>query len=118
MKMDVAQMRGAAGQASGLLKALANRHRLMIVCRLIEGERSVGELAELLGLRQSTISQHLSLLRKDGVVADRRDGQTIWYSIASEPARQVVEVLYGAFCVAARSARDRAGGGRRPPARR
>ena len=70
-------MNVAAEQASELLKSLANRHRLLIVCQLIEGERSVGELAEFLGIRDSTVSQHLALLRKDGVVATRRDGQTI-----------------------------------------
>lgn len=88
----------AAEQASELLKSLANRHRLLIVCQLIEGERSVGELAEFLGIRDSTVSQHLALLRKDGVVAARRDGQTIWYSIASAPARQVLETLYRFYC--------------------
>ncbi len=88
----------AAERASDLLKSLANRHRLLIVCQLIEGERSVGELAEFLGIRDSTVSQHLALLRKDGVVAARRDGQTIWYSIASAPARQVLETLYRFYC--------------------
>ena len=80
--------------ASDLLKALANRHRLLILCQLIEKERSVGELAEFLGIRDSTVSQHLALLRQDGLVAARRDGQTIWYSIGSAPARAVLETLY------------------------
>ncbi len=88
----------AAERASGLLKSLANRHRLLIVCQLIEGEHSVGELAEFLGIRDSTVSQHLTLLRKDGIVATRRDGQTIWYSISSVPAREVIETLYKAYC--------------------
>jgi len=94
-------MRAAAGEASGLLKALANRHRLLIVCQLIEKERSVGELANYLGLRDSTVSQHLALLRHDGIVTGRRDGQTIWYSIGSDPARDVVQTLYRAFCAPA-----------------
>jgi DNA-binding transcriptional ArsR family regulator len=111
-------MRASADQASGLLKALSNRHRLLIVCQLVEGEHSVGELAESLGLRHSTVSQHLALLRKDGVVADRRDAQTIWYAIASQPARQVVAVLYHAFCGPAAGLRDRSGGRMKPPARR
>jgi DNA-binding transcriptional ArsR family regulator len=93
-------MGGAADAASDLLKALANRHRLMIVCQLIDGERSVGELADLLGIRQSTVSQHLALLRKDGLVATRRDGQTIHYRIGSAPARAVLETLYDCFCAA------------------
>jgi DNA-binding transcriptional ArsR family regulator len=88
----------AAERAAELLKSLANRHRLLIVCQLIEGERSVGELAEFLGIRDSTVSQHLALLRKDGVVTARRDGQTIWYSISSAPARQVLEALYRVYC--------------------
>ena len=92
-------MEAAADRASELLKALANRHRLLIVCQLIDRERSVGDLAELLGIRDSTVSQHLSLLRRDGLVAARRDGQTIWYSISSDPAREVVKTLYGFFAV-------------------
>lgn len=91
-------MNAAAEQASELLKSLANRHRLMIVCQLIEQERSVGDLAEFLSLRDSTVSQHLALLRKDGLVTARRDGQTVWYSISSAPARQVLETLYRLFC--------------------
>ncbi|MBH5388651.1 helix-turn-helix transcriptional regulator [Bradyrhizobium sp. CNPSo 4019] len=106
MKMNVEVMERAADQASELLKALANRHRLLIICQLIDGERSVGELAEFLSLRDSTVSQHLALLRKDGLVSARREAQTIFYSIASEPAREVLKTLYQAFC-APRSARTR-----------
>ena len=91
-------MLSAAEQASDLLKSLANRHRLLIVCQLIDGERSVGGLAGFLGIRDSTVSQHLALLRKDGLVATRRDGQTIWYSISSPPARAVLETLYRVYC--------------------
>jgi ArsR family transcriptional regulator, virulence genes transcriptional regulator len=98
MKIDSEIMEAAADQASGLLKALANRHRLLIICQLIDGERAVGELAEFLDLRDSTVSQHLALLRKDGLVAARRDGQTIYYSIASDPAREVLKTLYHIYC--------------------
>jgi len=98
MKVDVATMESAADRASELLKALANRHRLMIICQLIDGERSVGDLASVLGIRDSTVSQHLALLRKDGLVATRRDGQTIRYSISSTPARKVLETLYQVYC--------------------
>ena len=98
MKMNIDDMQSAADDATGLLKALSNRHRLMIVCQLVERERSVGELAVALGIRDSTVSQHLALLRKDGLVAPRRDGQTIWYSISSFPARAVLEALYGVYC--------------------
>ncbi|MDA9533583.1 ArsR family transcriptional regulator [Bradyrhizobium sp. CCBAU 25338] len=106
MKMNVEVMERAADQASELLKALANRHRLLIICQLIDGERSVGELAEFLNLRDSTVSQHLALLRKDGLVSARREAQTIFYSIASEPAREVLKTLYQAFC-APRSSRTK-----------
>lgn len=88
----------AADEACDLLKALANRHRLMIVCQLTEKERSVGELAALLKIRDSTVSQHLALLRKDGIVTARRDGQTIWYSIGSASARELVRTLYRVYC--------------------
>jgi len=91
-------MLAAADEASALLKALANRHRLLIVCQLSEKERSVGELAALLNVRDSTVSQHLALLRRDGLVAARRDGQTIWYSIGSAPARELVSTLYRVYC--------------------
>jgi DNA-binding transcriptional ArsR family regulator len=98
MKLDSKAMERAADQASDLLKALSNRHRLLIICQLIDGERPVGELAELLKLRDSTVSQHLALLRKDGLVSARRDAQTIFYSIASEPAREILKTLYRAYC--------------------
>jgi DNA-binding transcriptional ArsR family regulator len=98
MKIDIDVMEIAADQASELLKALSNRHRLLIVCQLIDGERSVGDLAGFLGLRDSTVSQHLALLRKDGLVSARRDAQTIYYSIASDPAREVLKTLYQAYC--------------------
>lgn len=100
MNINSNEMIAAAGSASDLLKSLANQHRLLIVCQLIDGERSVGELAEFLGIRDTTVSQHLALLRKDGIVTTRREGQTIWYSILSQPARQVLETLYRVYCPA------------------
>lgn len=111
MQIDLDQMMAAADQASELLKSLGNRHRLLILCQLTEGERSVGDLAAFLDLRDSTVSQHLSLLRKDGLVQARRDGQTIWYSIVSAPARQVLATLFEIFCKSAASCGPR---GRRP----
>ena len=98
MKLKADHMKSAAASASELLKALSNPHRLMIICQLIERERSVGELAGLLKLRDSTVSQHLALLRRDGLVEPRRDAQTIWYSIASEPARELLMTLYRVYC--------------------
>jgi ArsR family transcriptional regulator, virulence genes transcriptional regulator len=101
MKIQMADMLMAADEASGLLKALANRHRLIIVCQLTENERSVGELAAFLNIRDSTVSQHLALLRRDGLVKARRDGQTIWYSIGSRQARELVRTLYRVYCAPA-----------------
>ncbi len=101
MKIKTEEMLTAADEACDLLKALANRHRLMIVCQLTENERSVGELATQLKIRDSTVSQHLALLRKDGLVRARRDGQTIWYSIGSTPARELIRTLYRVYCAPA-----------------
>ena len=98
MKIDPSEMNSAAGAASDLLKAMANPHRLMILCQLVDAEHSVGDLAAFLGIRDSTVSQHLAILRRDGLVDARRDGQTVWYSIASAPARELVEVLYRSYC--------------------
>jgi len=98
MNIDSMVMHAAAGQASELLKSLANPHRLMILCQLLEGERSVGELAAFLDLRSSTVSQHLALLRRDGLVTARREAQTIFYGIASLPARRILETLFELFC--------------------
>ncbi|OJU23991.1 MAG: transcriptional regulator [Alphaproteobacteria bacterium 64-6] len=98
MKIQIERMQDAADRACELLKAMANRHRLLILCQLVQGERSVGELAEFLGIRDSAVSQHLTLLRKDGLVSARRDGQTIWYSIASAEARALLSTLYDVFC--------------------
>ena len=103
MKIQIEDLLTAADEASALLKALSNRHRLVIICQLIEQERSVGELAELLRIRDSTVSQHLALLRKDGLVTARRDGQTIWYAIGSKPARELVRTLYRTYCGPART---------------
>lgn len=91
-------MRVAAAEASAFLKSLGNPHRLMILCALAAGEKSVGELTAFLGIRDSTVSQHLALLRRDGIVAARRQGQVIWYRVESEPARRVMAVLYESFC--------------------
>lgn len=98
MKIDAEAMKIGADMASELLKSLSNRYRLLILCRLSDGEHSVGQLAEFLGIRDSTVSQHLALLRREKIIAARRDGQTIWYRIESEPAREIVNTLYNSFC--------------------
>jgi DNA-binding transcriptional ArsR family regulator len=106
--IDAKAMRAAADESSALLKAMSNRHRLLVLCQLIGGEKSVGQLADFLGVRDSTASQHLALLRRDRIIASRRDGQTIWYRIASEPALAVMQVLYEAYCAPQKSRQGRA----------
>jgi DNA-binding transcriptional ArsR family regulator len=98
MKLNVAVMRQSADQAAGFLKSLGNRHRLLILCQLLEAERSVTDLSRFLEIRDSTVSQHLALLRREGLVKARRDAQTIWYSLSSDPAREILETLYRCFC--------------------
>src|SRR5512139_1661935 len=87
-----------ATRASNFLKALAHESRLMILCILAEGEKSVGELEELLSLRQPTVSQQLARLRADGLVSTRREGKTIYYNLASEEARVIIGAVYEVFC--------------------
>lgn len=94
-------MQEAADEATALLKALANRNRLLLLCQLTDGEKSVGDLAARLQLRESAVSQQLMLLRKDRLVAPRRAGQTIYYRLASREAARVLEALYEVFCAAA-----------------
>lgn len=95
---EMEAMAESAEAASSLLKALANENRLLILCVLTQGERSVTELEETLALRQPTVSQQLARLRADNLVNCRRDGKTIYYSIASDEARQVIDLLYEMFC--------------------
>lgn len=111
MNIQLDLMQQSAHQAADLLKALANRHRLLLLCLLAEGERSVGQLAQSLGLRPSTMSQHLALLRRERIIVGRRDGQTIWYRLAPGPAVGVVEALHEAYCDSAASASEEAGSG-------
>lgn len=101
MKIEMEKMADAARSASGLLKLLANENRLMILCQLADGEKSVGELVGLIGLGQSPLSQHLSRLRQDGLVTTRRAGQSIYYSLDSEEAARVIHVLYEIYCAPA-----------------
>ena len=100
MNIDIDILSAAADEASEFLKSLASPVRLRILCSITGQEASVGELAELLGVRQSVVSQHLALLRKDGLVKTRRDGQTIWYALADMRVISVMEVLQAAFCPA------------------
>lgn len=95
---ELDRMATNAKRASEFLKALAHESRLMILCILAEGEKSVSELEEILSLRQPTVSQQLARLRGDGLVSTRRDGKTIYYSLASEEARVIVGAVYQVFC--------------------
>lgn len=95
---DITRFEASAAEAAKLLRALANERRLMILCQLADGERSVGELLPLVGLSQSALSQHLAVLREEGVVATRREAQTVRYRIADPAAVRVVATLAEIFC--------------------
>jgi len=91
-------MAAHAGDAAALLKALAHPARLLVLCQLVEGERSAGDLLPLTGLSASALSQHLAILREMALVTTRREGQAIFYSIANDTVGQVLAVLYDAYC--------------------
>jgi DNA-binding transcriptional ArsR family regulator len=95
---ELSELRDNASRASKLLKAMANKQRLLILCHLAEGEKSVGALREEIGLSQSALSQHLAILRRDKLVETRRSATTVNYSVASPEALALMETLYGLFC--------------------
>jgi DNA-binding transcriptional ArsR family regulator len=95
---ELEQLMRNAREASDFLKALSHESRLLLLCLLAEKERSVGELENILSLRQPTVSQQLARLRFDDLVTTRRDGKTIYYSIANENVRRVISVIYDIFC--------------------
>lgn len=96
---DLAQLERKAAEAAGLLKLVANENRLLILCRLAAaGEMSVGKLADAMQLSQSALSQHLGRMREEGLVATRRDAQTIFYHIADDNAARLLKLLKGMFC--------------------
>jgi DNA-binding transcriptional ArsR family regulator len=99
--IDLDQMAQSANRASALMKTLGHKDRLMILCHLADGEKSVGQIAKLLEISQSPLSQHLSRMRKEGLVVTRREAQTIFYSLKSGEASRIVEVLYELFCAPA-----------------
>lgn len=96
------EMKPHAKEASGLMRALGNEARLMVLCTLAEGERSVGELNDVVPLSQSALSQQLARLRSAGLVQTRRQSQTIYYSLTSGPANQIINVLHEIYCPARR----------------
>ena len=87
-----------ASEAARVLKALSNEKRLLLLCQLVEGERSVGELNAGIDLSQSALSQHLAVLRKEGLVNTRREAQTIYYALAEGPAQRILQTLHGIYC--------------------
>lgn len=96
--MDFDAMQENASEAVTLLKGLANESRLMIMCVLAEGEHSVGDLNERIKLSQSALSQHLAVLRDQGMVKTRRESQTIYYRLADSPAINVIGLLHDVYC--------------------
>jgi ArsR family transcriptional regulator, virulence genes transcriptional regulator len=96
--MDIHDVEKNVEVAVNLLKALSNEKRLMIVCALYKGEKNVGELEKIVGLSQSALSQHLARLRRDGLVNNRRDAQTIYYSLSHKATEQVLKCLYDIYC--------------------
>lgn len=87
-----------ASEAARVLKALASEKRLLLLCQLVEGERSVGELNAGIDLSQSALSQHLAVLREEGLVNTRREAQTIYYALAEGPAQRILQTLHGIYC--------------------
>lgn len=98
------ELRRSARRAAPLLKAMSNPSRLVILCQLAEGERSVGDLEDEVGLSQSGISQHLAILRREHVVVTRREKQTVFYSLASADVMALMHTLHKVFCKPAKSA--------------
>jgi ArsR family transcriptional regulator len=96
--LDISRMRSAAIEATAMLKTLANEDRLLLLCQLSQGEKSVGELEALLDVHQPTLSQQLGVLRSQGFVKTSRDGKRIFYSIADQNVLTILDVLYKIYC--------------------
>ncbi len=104
---DMDKMMSSACDASAMLKALSHEGRLMILCHLVTGEKSVTELEELLSARQAAVSQQLARLRLEGLVTPRREGKAIYYSLTDERPKQILEVIYDLFCTVDKPALNR-----------
>jgi len=94
----LSELHDMASNACELLKAMSNKWRLMILCQLSEGEKTVGELQDLLGVGQSAVSQHLAILRRENIVESRKDAQSIIYSLSGDEAIKVMATLHDVFC--------------------
>ena len=95
---ELAELHDMAAHAVELLKAMANEWRLMILCQLSEGEKTVSELQEILGLSQSALSQHLAVLRRERIVRSRKEAQSVSYSLSGDEATKVMQTLHEVFC--------------------
>ena len=102
--LDLAWMRHQAGQVVSLLKVIGNPDRLLLLCQMLQGEYSVGELEEMLDIHQPTLSQQLGVLRNEGLVATRRDGKYIYYSVAHPHVQVILETLHRLYCTTPQSA--------------
>ena len=96
--IDMDNMRQSATEAADMLRVMANEDRMLLLCQLSQGEKSVGELEELLNIHQPTLSQQLGVLRSVGLVDTRRDGKRIYYSIADKRAMALLETMYWLYC--------------------
>jgi ArsR family transcriptional regulator, virulence genes transcriptional regulator len=96
--LSSAQFAAKAGEAAALLKALSHESRLMVLCQLLDGEHSAGALQEASGLSQSALSQHLARLREEGLVATRREAQTIFYRLADPNVERLLDTLAAIYC--------------------
>lgn len=101
--LDIDEIMASAREASEFLKALSHEARLVILCLLVEGEKSVSEIEQLLSLRQPAVSQQLARLRSDKLLETRRDGKNIYYSLARPEVREIIAALHAAFCKPRRS---------------
>lgn len=98
LSFNIDAMRLAASEASRILRSLANEDRLLLLCQLSQGEKSVSELEALVSIYQPTLSQQLGVLRSEGLVSTRRDGKRIYYSIADEKILNILSLLYTLYC--------------------
>lgn len=105
--MNMGELQARALRAAGLLKAMSNPVRLMVLCQLAESEKSVGELEKIAAVSQSALSQHLALLRERGLVRSRRDGQSVYYTLDGPEAPALLAALYEVYCRNVRPARRR-----------
>lgn len=105
--VDLTRMEDSARKAAEFLRALGHEGRMMMLCHLVAGEKTVSELETLLGARQAAVSQQLARLRHEGLVEARRDGKAIFYSLADPRAHRLLEVLYDLFCAPGAEDRER-----------